>query len=109
MEQQTESATPIVEQATDYDCFTKAKKNGEPTFTLRAQDVTADLVVDFWVKIQQKVREHMNAGLTKMQAVQAVRSYYFLETYVPASDVKLSGACRIAGEMEKWPARKLAD
>ena len=49
MDPHTESATPIVEQATDYNCFTKAKRNGEPTFTLRAQDVTADLVVDFWV------------------------------------------------------------
>jgi len=109
MDPQTESATPIVEQATDYNCFTKAKRNGEPTFTLRAQDVTADLVVDFWVKVQQKVREHMHAGLTMMQAVQAVRTYYFLEPDVPASDVKLSGACQIAGEMEKFSARRLAD
>lgn len=51
----------------------------------------------------------MDAGLTMMQAVQAVRSYYVLEPDVPASDVKLSGACRIAREMEKWSQRRLPD
>lgn len=90
-------------------CFEKAQERGQPTFTLIAQDITADLVVDFWIKAQQKVREHMDAGLTMTQAVKAVRSYYFLEPDVPADDAKLSGACAIAEAMSRWPNRKIAD
>lgn len=51
MEPQTESSTPVAEQATDYDCFVKAKKNGEPTFTLRGQDRSSAEVIQAWIDI----------------------------------------------------------
>lgn len=94
---------------TDLSCFEKARASGEQTFSLRSQDITAPLVIDFWVRVQQKVREHVKAGLTAEQAVKAVRSYYFLEPDVHLEDTKLSEACRIAGAMEEWPSRKIAD
>lgn len=111
MDPQTTSSTPIIDL--DTDCFTKAKAHGEPTFTLRAQDITADLVVDFWTIVQIRVRENMNAGLTMVQAVQAVRSYYFLESInsprYPTGDIKLDTAVMKAEVMRQFKNRKLAD
>ena len=110
---QTESHTPI---DTDMTCFEKAKAHGEPTFTLRAQDITSDLVVDFWTIVQIRVKENMDAGLTMMQAVQAVRSYFFLESVNSprypkrnTGTAKLATAVLMADEMRQWPDRKLAD
>ena len=91
-------------------CFAKAFARNEPTFTLRGQDVTAPLVVAFWVKLQQKVRELMDAGCTMTEAVERAEQYYFLEAVeAPASDAKLSGALLVARAMGQWKNRKLAD
>ena len=106
MDTQTEFHTPV---DTDLSCFEKARANGEETFTLRSQDITAPLVVDFWVKVQQRMRDYVKQGLTPEAAVLAVRNFYFLMPDVPLSDVKLTRACAIAGAMEKWGNRRLAD
>lgn len=39
----------IEETDSDSKCFVKAKKNGEPTFTLRAQDELAPMVILAWI------------------------------------------------------------
>ena len=106
MDEQTDSSTP---GETDRSCFQKARANGEETFSLRSQDITAPLVIDFWVKVNQKVRAHLRCGLTLEAAVAAVRSHYFMEPEVDANDKKLARACAIAGKMEKWMNRRLAD
>lgn len=68
---------------------------------------------DFWTIVQIRVRENMNAGLSMVQAVQAVRSYFFLESVnsprYPTGDVKLDTAVMKADVMRQWPNRKLAD
>lgn len=71
----------------------------EPTFVLRGQDISAPLVIDFWILVQQKIREHMDFGMTMTEAVKAVRAFYFLDRdlNVSATDRKLAGACAIAG------------
>lgn len=101
--------TPRMQIDKDYACFVKATAKGEPTFTIRAQDVTAPLVIDFWIKVVQKVREHVKAGLTPEQAVKTVRAYYFLEPHVLLEDAKLAEACELAGKMENWKHRRLPD
>jgi len=106
MEPQTESSTEI---DVDRACFEKAKMNGEETFTLRAQDITAPLCIDFWVKVQQRMRGYLTQGFTLAQAEEAVRGFYFLTPEVEEGDTKLSQACAMAGRMERWPNRKLAD
>ena len=111
---QTESHTPQpVELAPDSACFEKAKAHGEPIFVLRAQDVTADLVVDFWAIVQVRVREHMDHGHTMQRAVQLVREYFFLDSVnsprYPTGIAKLDTAVTKAEAMRQWPNRKLAD
>lgn len=112
MNPQTESHTDV-QETDDRTCYEKAKANGEATFTLRAQDITADIVVDFWTIVQIRVKEYMDAGLSLDRAVQAVREYFFLESVnsprYPTGNVKLDTAARLADVMRQWPARKMAD
>ena len=125
---QTESSTEIAERVErpcvdparvpfppcdpDMACFAKAKLQGEPTFTLRAQDVTAPIAVLFWAKIQMKVRGFMDAGLTMEDAVQRMKTFYFLDDidHDAYTDPKLDGAVWLADAMAAWPGvKKLAD
>jgi hypothetical protein len=91
-------------------CYEKAKATGMPSFTLIAQDITADLCVDFWTMTQLRVRTHMDAGLTMVQAVDAVREKFGIPEYPEIlGDAKLDGAARIAETMRAHSPRKLAD
>lgn len=114
MMQRTQAHAPLafrdLRQDADLACFAKARAKGEETFCLRSQDITAPLVIDFWIKCQQQVRTRMEMGMTPLEAVKSVRAFYFLDTPdVRPVDLKLSGACSIAGAMENWPNRRLAD
>jgi len=107
MEPQTESSTPVMN--VDHACFEKAKLMGDPTFTLRAQDISAPLAVLFWAKCQQRIRAYLNDGMSLEEAVDATRKYYFLES-VPCGDPKIDGALEVAKAMRLWPGIvKLAD
>ncbi len=100
------------ELSTDPDrtCFEKAKATGEPTFTLRAQDVTADLSIDFWLIVQQEVRRAMNDGATIEEAKECVRHTHVVPIQPPMfRSLKIDGAAKIAEAMRVWPDRKVAD
>lgn len=121
MERHTETATPtpipIVGRPdpydTDYACFVKAKDRGQPTFTLVAQDVSADLCVDFWIGVQLQIRQRIDDGMTVKDAVDSTRREYRVapwSTLEPMEDVKLNGAMMIARAMRAFPGiRKVAD
>lgn len=69
--------------STDGECFQKAKANGEPTFTLRAQDISAPIVVDQWAAMN--------------------------ELALGKNHPKIVGARAIANLMREWPNRRQAD
>lgn len=116
---QTEAPTPIKQNTWSHRtidnldenmrCFVKAAVNQEPVFVLRAQDITAPVVVLFWAKLQERIRARMDAGLTMEQGVNEERRHYFLDDEPVYTDPKLDGAVRVAEEMATWPNRKLAD
>lgn len=95
----------------DYDCFVKAKDRGQLTFTLTEGDVTADLVVDFWVLIQARIRMSVKNGVPLEIAVQRERTTFGVPVYFPQvfDDPKLAGAVQIAEMMRGARHRKLAD
>jgi hypothetical protein len=64
----------------DNQCFLKALAEREPTFTLRAQDLSAPSIVRFWAAENSQL-----------------------------SPVRLKEALRKAELMESWPNRRLAD
>lgn len=85
---------------------------GEPTFTLRAQDITSHLVVEAWVAIQQTVREAMNDGATLVEVVENARLLHRIPRMLYQDTTlteKEKGALEIAREMMRWPTRKQAD
>lgn len=67
-----EKTAPV--QVTDRDgqCFLKAKEKGEPTFTLRAQDVTAPAVVDLWARMQIWLQRQMQLGFTVEESLRVI-------------------------------------
>lgn len=88
MDHQTESHTPEAtaiapDPDSDYACFVKAKDKGEPTFTLRAQDLSSAAVVEFWAKVNEV---HLGQG-----------------------HPKIVQARQIADRMRVWPNRRMAD
>jgi hypothetical protein len=78
---QADSAETKRVKEADFQCFQKARAKGEPTFTLRAQDMTAPRVILYWMSLN-------------------------CETL---PNPKMADAGRIAFEMRHWPHRKLAD
>lgn len=56
----------------DAECFRKAKANGEPTFTLRAQDVTAPAVVDLWAHMQIWLHRQIALGFTLEESLKVI-------------------------------------
>jgi hypothetical protein len=72
--------------------------------------VTADLVVDFWILTQLRVRQLMEMGRTMRAAVNEVRRHIGVPEYPPVlKDAKLDGAARIAEQMRQWEKRRMAD
>jgi len=107
---QTELHTDVRETDTDFACFVKAKDRRQVTFTLVSQDISADLVVDFWTMVQLKVRVNMRHGMTVPGAVEAVRVTFGIPKYPEYfDDAKLNGAARIAEAMRLHSNRKIAD
>lgn len=87
---------------------------GEPLFIIRAQDVTAGLLLEAWVAVQQLMRADLAEGRSLTEAVANARVYLGvpnIETLREAGEVteKELGALAIAKEMQNWPNRKLAD
>jgi len=94
-------------------CFDKAKEKGEPTFTLRSQDLTAPMTVEFWITLQMEVKQAMDDGMTGPEAIEHVRREHRIPHWTrfmgeEAGD-KLHGAARIGKAMEEFPNRRLAD
>lgn len=89
----------------------KDPANGaQPTFRLLGQDITADLVVDFWILVQMRVWADINAGIPVIESVERVRMALGIPLYQPClHHDKLDGASRIAWDMRAWPQRRLAD
>jgi hypothetical protein len=78
---EVDRATMASAIAADATCFAKAQAKGEPTFTLRAQDLTAPQTILFWMGLNAETLTHH----------------------------KLSQAGSIAATMRDWPHRKRAD
>lgn len=64
-------------------CYEKALATGEPTFTLRAQDISAPIVIDQWAAMN--------------------------ELALGKDHPKIVGARAIANRMRLWPGRRQAD
>jgi hypothetical protein len=83
----------------------------EPVFTLRAQDVLADIAVQFWVRANGLLRERIQHGASIPDVRFQLR--LLLDRELPLNDtfldVKLNGALACASDMAKWPNQKLAD
>lgn len=82
----------------------------QPTFTLKAQDISADLVVDFWIVINGRIKELIKAGMALPVAVQYMRNVYHLPPLIAGllTDEKERSALRIADAMRAYPYRKVA-
>lgn len=94
------------------DCYQKAMAKREPKFCLRAQDISADLCVDFWISAQLEVRQRIDDGMTVQEAVDTVRREYRIapwSTFAAMEDQKINGAMMIAKAMRAFPNRKVAD
>ncbi len=82
----------------------------QPTFPLLAQDITADLVVDFWTLIQMRIWSDLRSGYCLDTAVARARHHFGIPQYPPClHHPKIDGATRIAWAMRTWPHRRLAD
>ena len=92
------------------DSYDKAAPD-EPVFTLRAQDVLADLAVEFWVRAYGVLRERMQQGATIEEARSELKLLLGRELPLNGAvlDAKLEDAWACASEMVRWPNRKLAD
>jgi hypothetical protein len=92
------------------DSYDKAAPD-EPVFTLRAQDVLADLAVEFWVRAYGDLRERMQQGATIEEARSELKLLLGRELPLNGAvlDAKLEDAWACASEMVRWPNRKLAD
>ena len=98
-------------------CFFAARRKGEPTFTLRAQDATAPALVECWAYAQVFLKIRMDAGMTMAEAVEKLRERIlmvlgideFISAEVLADLPKVSGAFEKAGLMYQWPNRRVAD
>lgn len=84
----------------------------EPIFPLRAQDATADLLVDAWGDVQRFLARELAHGLS-LEAVRAeIRDRLeglFEAGELTGSTTKISGAYACAAQMRQWANRKPAD
>ncbi len=109
-QQLTPDTTPSTHAQPEPTAPAPSQTNQEPTFTLRAQDLTADLVIDFWILVQLRVRHAVKQGTPVAVAIEDARKKLGIPAYPPILGVeKLDGAARIATAMTEWTGRKLAD
>jgi hypothetical protein len=105
-----QKASPEAYAALRHDVFREELPTPQPKFRLLAQDITADLIVDFWTLIQMRVWADLKAGLPLREAVSRAREHFGVPEYPPClHHPKLDGAAEIACDMRAWPSRKLAD
>ena len=82
----------------------------QPHFDILAQDISSDLVVDFWIKVNLMIRDNVRQGYSLEKAVVLTRQFYFLPMHgTLLGDEKLNSASEIAAQMRKQANRKLAD
>lgn len=109
-QQITPDTTPSTQPEPESPTPAPSPTHGEPTFTLRAQDLTADLVIDFWILVQLRVRHAVKQGTPVAVAIEEARRKFGIPVYPPILGVeKLDGAARIATAMTEYQTRKLAD
>ena len=90
------------------------KHHGQPRFTLIAQDVTADIAVDFWVSLQIELAQYVTEGLTVAEAIAKMRRLHYVpiwhEAFSPQyAKAKIRGAAEIAAAMRTHEPRRAAD
>ncbi len=83
----------------------------QPHFDLLAHDLTAALVVDFWLLLQCRISEMMRRdGTTAEACVDALRVTFLIPAYEPDWIIDtMNEASVTAREMERYPTRRLAD
>lgn len=105
-----EQVPMVLVSQSEASCLRKLKL-GEPSFTLRAQDVTSDLTVSFWVRVNAYLRDLIARGYTPALAVgelkRALDEAFPLKPTI--TDLKLLEALDYSMEMGEWQDRKLAD
>jgi len=109
---ETSNTNPAIEHTQRLMDATAKLDIGEPLFILRAQDVTAALMVETWVTAQQLLRSELDAMTPLHEAVQRVRVYLNIprvETLMEDANEKERGALEIAKQMQQWPNWKIAD
>lgn len=92
-------------------CRDKAADD-EPIFTLRAQDLTADLFVELWADGQRFLASCLQMGWTNEAALDALTDRLqriFENDTVNGLTRKQQEAYDCADAMTAWPTRKLAD
>ena len=50
-------------------CYEKAMAKGEPVFVLRAQDITAPAVVEYWIARNQRALGPQHPKIVEAQAI----------------------------------------
>lgn len=84
----------------------------EPTFTLRAQDITADLIVEVWADVNKLLDIYRRRGYSIEDAMgriakcfQPLRQELIPQPIAP----KIAEAYVISKAMGQWHTRKVAD
>lgn len=86
----------------------------QPIFTLKAQDVTAPMVVKLWADLQRFLDLNRKRGFSTLESLTVLEQRCSAvcedtEWIRPIPD-KIQSAYRIAEEMEDWPhSKKIAD
>lgn len=85
----------------------------QPFFTLKAQDVTAPMVVKLWADLQRFLNLNRKRGISTVESITVLEQRCAAvcedtEWIRPIPD-KIQSAYRIAEEMEEWPTKKVAD
>lgn len=87
-------------------------KPGEPGFTLRAQDLSADALVFLWSDVQRFLAKQVECGVPLSMAFLTVRER-LQKVFRPEELAEITekgiGAYQIAARMQEWTTRKLAD
>ena len=83
----------------------------QPHFDLKSSDISSDLVVDFWIKVNLLIRDNVKQGYPLDEAVALARKFYFIPRYEGQvlADEKLNSAGEIAQAMRLAKNRKIAD
>ena len=82
-----------------------------PCFLLKASDISAHLVIEFWVSVQRTMRDLMDAGATMTEAIESARLYHKVPRLAMMDSLteKDRGALDIARAMMGYSPRKMAD